>query len=256
MFNSPYFYWLSNQILFQVNCETYNKARQHQRTKIRALGRPTLRFFCVVAALQINTKEATYWPPLLAALYFQGEYVQTKVVGLCSVGALLGFGAWFIKEPSFEPAIGFITGIGVLAANYWPKKSKNYASNRRKGRKSFDYGNNNGRFVIGDGELKFETSWSKAGGDSIHVYNDPASIKGVALVQGVSAINLISNAISYDFSSRSRTPKEGEIVVFENSYGNFAAILVIDIKDNTREDAVDELTFEYVINPNGHVDFT
>ena len=55
-------------VMSQNFTNTHNKARQHQRTKTRALGRPTLRFFCVVAALQINTKEATYWPPLLAAL--------------------------------------------------------------------------------------------------------------------------------------------------------------------------------------------
>ena len=49
--------------------------------------------------------------------------------------------------------------------------------------------------------------------------------------------------------------KKGDIVVFENSYGNFAAVKVIDIKDSTRSDSVDELTFEYIINPDGHADF-
>lgn len=181
--------------------------------------------------------------------------MQTKVVGFCSVAALVGFGAWFYNESSFEPAIGFIVSIGALAANYWPKKPQKYASNRLKGRNSFDYSNNNGRFIIGSNELLFETAWSKASDESIHVYNDPASIKGVALVKGIPAINLISNAKSYDFSSRSRTPQEGDIVVFENSYGNFAAVKIIDIKDNTRSDSIDELTFEYVINSDGHADF-
>lgn len=181
--------------------------------------------------------------------------MQNKVVGLCSVGALIGFAAWFYKEPSYEPAIGFITSVGILAANYWPKKSKKYESKKRKGRESYDYSNNNGRYVIGENELKFEIACSKASGDSIHLYNDPASIKGLALVKGVPAINLISDAKSYDYSSRSRTPQEGEIVLLENSYGNYAAVKIIDIKDSTREDSVDELTFEYVLNPDGHADF-
>lgn len=180
--------------------------------------------------------------------------MQTKVKNFCSVAALVSFGAWFYSDPSFEPAIGFILSIGALAT-YWPKKSKNYASKRLSGRNSFNYSNNNGRFVIGSNELLFETKWSKASDDSIHVYNDPVSINGVALVKGTPTINLISNAKSYDFSSRCRTPEEGDIVLFENSYGNFAAVKVLDIKDSTRSDSIDELTFEYVINPDGHTDF-
>ena len=182
--------------------------------------------------------------------------MQTIVVRFCSIAALVGFGLWFYSEPSYEPVIGFIVAIGGLAHSYWPKKTKKYATRRLKGRKSFDYSNNNGIFAIGDNELKFETKWSKASDQSIHVYNDPASIKAIALVKGIPAINLISNAKGYDFSSRTRTPQEGEIVIFENSYGNFAAVKVIDIKDCTRSDSIDELTFEYVINPENEVGFT
>jgi len=162
----------------------------------------------------------------------------------------MGVDHWFYNEPSFEPAIGFIMSIGALTAKYWPKRTLKYSSEKLKGRKTFDYSNNNGRYVIGKDELKFETAWSKASGNSIHVYNDPSSIKGVP------EINLISNAKSYDFSSRSRTPQEGDIVVFENSFGNYASVKVIDIKDNTRSDLVDELTIEYTINPDQQTDFS
>jgi hypothetical protein len=193
--------------------------------------------------------------PLMWALYFIGGFVQKKVVGFCSFAAAIGFGAWLFKEPSFEPAIGLIISIGALANNYWPKKSAKYASKRLKGRKSFDYSNNNGLFTIGKNDLKFETKWSKAGDESIHIYNDPASIKGLALVKGIPEIIQISNANSYDFSSRTRTPQEGDIIILENSYGNFAALKIIDVKDCTRSDSVDELTFEYVINPDQQVDF-
>ena len=182
--------------------------------------------------------------------------MQSKIIGFSLVAAPIGFAAWFYNEPSFEPAIGFIISIGALAAKYWPNRTLKYSSEKLKGRKTFDYSNNNGRYIIGKDELKFETAWSKASGDSIHVYNDPSSIKGVALVKGVPAINLISDAKSYDFSSRSRTPQEGDIVVFENSFGNYASVKVIDIKDNTRSDLVDELTIEYTINPDKLANFT
>ena len=135
--------------------------------------------------------------------------MQSKVVGFCFVAALVGFGAWFYNDPSFEPAIGFIVSVGALAANYWPKKAQKYSSKRLKGRESFYYNNNNGRFIIGNNDLKFETAWSKASDKSIHVYSDPPSISGVALIKGIPSINLISDAKSYDFSSRSRTPQEG-----------------------------------------------
>jgi len=57
-------------------------------------------------------------------------------------------------------------------------------------------------------------------------------------------------------TSRTRTPQEGEIVILKNRFGNYAALKIIDIKDRTRSDDRDELTFEYVINPNGYTDFS
>ena len=182
--------------------------------------------------------------------------MKNKIIGLSFVIAPLGFLTWFYTEPSFEPAIGFIISIGVLATNYWPKKVVNYTSQNLKGRKTFNYSSNNGHYIIGKNELKFETEWSKASDDSIHVYNDPSSIKRVALVRGVPSINLITDAKSYDFSSRIITPKEGDIVVFENSFGHYAAVKVIDIKDNSRSDSRDELTIEYVISPDKLTDFS
>jgi len=38
---------------------------------------------------------------------------------------------------------------------------------RLSGRVTFDYSNNNGKYIIGNDELLFETAWSKASGDSI-----------------------------------------------------------------------------------------
>jgi hypothetical protein len=57
-------------------------------------------------------------------------------------------------------------------------------------------------------------------------------------------------------SSMVRTIQEHEIAILKNNFDNFAAIRVIDIKDNTRKDDKDELHFEYVINPHGKSDFS
>ena len=101
----------------------------------------------------------------------------------------------------------------------------------------------------------FETKWTKASGDAIHVYNDPPSIASLALAKGVSDICSVRSVEMLDFSSRSRTPEEGDIVVLKNKYRNFAALKILDIKDSSRSDGIDELSFEYVINPNGVEDF-
>ena len=54
-----------------------------------------------------------------------------------------------------------------------------------RGEAIFDYSSHNGRYIIGEGVLQFETAWTKASDRSIHVYNDPASINGVAVAPGL-----------------------------------------------------------------------
>ncbi len=179
---------------------------------------------------------------------------NTIKIGL-GIVVILSF-AWVVSDPSFEPVIGLVASIGVLISNFWPKKKPSYVKNRLRGRVSFDYSNNNGRFIIGENELKFETAWSKASGDSIHVYNDPPSIESLGLAIGITSISQISDASVYTMNSRTRTPQEGEIVIFKNNYGNYAAVQVIDIKDRTRNDDCDELTFKYMINPDGGLSFS
>ena len=120
----------------------------------------------------------------------------------------------------------------------------------------FDYSNHNGHYVIGHGNLSFETMWTKASDTSIHVCNDPPSINGVALAKGFNSIAEVSEAAKLDFTSRCRTPQRGGIVVVRNSQGFYAAVHVIDIKDDTRSDARDELRFRYVIQGNGTDAFT
>ena len=120
----------------------------------------------------------------------------------------------------------------------------------------FDYSSYNGHYVIGRGQLEFETDWSKASDTSIHLDNDPDSINGVAVVKRCTSIGQVVNAASLDYTSRVRTPRRGEIVVLRNTNGFYAAVHVLDIKDDSRNDERDELRFRYAIQSNGSDNFT
>ena len=134
--------------------------------------------------------------------------------------------------------------------------NEKYHEEKNEGRVTFDYSNNNGRYCIGKTVQLFEVKFSKASNTSIHIYNDPASIQTIALVKDVGEISSIDNAEKYDTSSRTRTPLTGQIVVLKNIYGFYAAIKIIEIKDDTRGDKNDEVTFEYIIQTNGTSNFS
>ena len=119
----------------------------------------------------------------------------------------------------------------------------------------FDYSSHDGSYVIGFGTLEFETKWTKASNTSIHVYHDPPSINGVALLGGCTLIGQVANAESLDYTSRTRTPSLRQIVVLRNVNGFYAAVQVLDIKDDSRGDDRDELRFRYAIQSNGSDNF-
>ena len=119
----------------------------------------------------------------------------------------------------------------------------------------FDYSNHNGRYVIGRGHLVFETEWTKASDSSIHVYNHPPSINGVALARGCHSIADVQGAGKLDFSSRARTVPRNGMVVFRNSHGFYAAVHVLDIKDDSRGCDQNELRFRYAIQADGSDSF-
>jgi hypothetical protein len=156
------------------------------------------------------------------------------------------------------PPIGknpFQTIKDFIPQKFIPSNEK-YVSPSICGTVTFDYSNNNGRYALGQGELMFETAWSKAGKTSIHIYNDPESIHTVALAKGVGDINEIIDSRGYDTSSRARTVHVGQIVILQNKSGFYAAIIVLSIKDDTSSDENDEVTFKYQIQTNGSPDFT
>ncbi|CAH1538614.1 SEFIR domain protein [Vibrio owensii] len=129
--------------------------------------------------------------------------------------------------------------------------SERYVSPSLTGQVTFDYSNNNGMYAIGQGALLFELKFSKASDTSIHLYNDAPSVETIALVKDKSQINEIEDARMYNGSSITRTIGLQQIATVMNKNGFFAAIKVLDVKDDSRNDNVDEITFEYVIQSNG-----
>ena len=124
------------------------------------------------------------------------------------------------------------------------------------GTATFDYSSFDGLYRIGDGTYLFETKWSKASDTSIHCYNDPSSIRGVALAPRDATLSDITDASKLNYTSRSRTPEKGRIVVLQNTNGFYAALQIQGIKDDTRSDDRDELAFSYRILTDGTKDFS
>jgi hypothetical protein len=122
-------------------------------------------------------------------------------------------------------------------------RRERYVSPAMSGVVTFDPSNNNGRYVIGAGDMLFETYWSVASNTAIHVLDDPPSIHSVALASGIRAISDIEDASIYDTSSRHRTPHLGEVVVWQNTAGYFAATRIEGLKSRNHGDSVDEVTF-------------
>ncbi|MBL9192878.1 MAG: toll/interleukin-1 receptor domain-containing protein [Opitutaceae bacterium] len=130
-----------------------------------------------------------------------------------------------------------------------------YATSGLSGQVTFDYSNNDGRFSVGVGDHTFETKWSSASGTSIHAYCDGAQVDGIALVSEVRDFADIQDARTYDFSSRTRTPHIGEIVIWRNTSGYFMASRVVAVSARSRGASRDEVSFEYKIAQNGSYNF-
>lgn len=125
--------------------------------------------------------------------------------------------------------------------------TKVYACEAKQGSFTFDYSNNDGKFTIGKDEYLFTTEWSKASNRSIHAYSDPSNIDSIARIKAPCTLSKEKLTGEYDFSSRCRTPNIGDIIIWKNIFGNYAATQIIAISDDTRGANHDELTCEYVI---------
>ncbi|WP_409321459.1 hypothetical protein [Pseudomonas monteilii] len=189
------------------------------------------------------------------------ERGQKKVLFGLGVTFLLLSALWLLVELldmkyPMEPIVVFVGGIATLLASYWPWKP-GYKDKRLKGRVVFDYENTNDhRFVIGKGEMAFTLKFSKAGASSIHMYRDPDDIKRIARIHGAGRFDEVRDITALEYENRAVTPEEGDLVALENSHGSYAIVHIHDIRDATRGDGRDEVTFSFVINPIGKTDFS
>lgn len=160
----------------------------------------------------------------------------------------------YIKAEEYTPAVlaALISekiGIAPLSAKASDVPPPH--SDALSGEVTFDFSAHNGRYVIGTGPMAFETKWSKSDGNSMVLYNEPASINGVAIAMGASSIAEIEDASIYDFTSQTRRPRVGEVAVLRNRNGFYAALEILDVKDDTRGATHDALTFRYSIQSDG-----
>jgi hypothetical protein len=125
-----------------------------------------------------------------------------------------------------------------------------------KGEAQFNYSSHNGRYRIGDGNLEFETCWSKAGNTAIYCYTDSPTVRAVALAPRGTTLIAIPSEEQLDFTSRVRTAELGRFVVLQNRHGFYATLEILEIRDDSRGDKEDLLRFRYWIQSDGSCRFT
>ncbi len=131
-----------------------------------------------------------------------------------------------------------------------------YHSPALKGTVTFDFTNNDHKYTIGTDDWIFETRWSECSDDEMYAYNDAPSILALAVAENVSKFKDVHDFERYDSTSRVRQPRKNvDILVLKNSKGYFAAVKICNIELKRRGGNKNELTFEYVIQPNGTSSF-
>lgn len=113
-----------------------------------------------------------------------------------------------------------------------------------EGKVSFDYKKNSGSYIIGEGDYMFNTHWSECGDNSIHCYRDHVYRLGYNFKY--KEFPTPNEFIQFDFSSRTRSVKVGEIVILENNHHKFAALKILKVV-RRNEDIDHLLEFKYKI---------
>lgn len=167
---------------------------------------------------------------------------------------------WFALEANdikypMEPIVVLVGGLATLLASYWPFKPS-YSDKRCKGRLAGNYRNNNGRFSIGDGDLAFTVEFGHHDGTAIYMYSHPNDIEAIADAREAGNFRDVKDCSVFAYGNRYLVPKEGQIISLKNVNGNYALVQVVDVRAVSVGDDRDEVTFAYVINPNGETDFS
>ena len=128
---------------------------------------------------------------------------------------------------------------------------------RSFGEVAFNYASHDGRFVIGAEPWTFETSWSSAGQGSAHLYNDPAGIEGVAIAEGIASIGQVTPDVvaTADFTSRTRTPRVGQVALLRNTAGFCAAVELLEVGYSAVPSG-NVMRFRFAIQTDGSADFS
>lgn len=160
------------------------------------------------------------------------------------------FGKQIVARPQLGP-----NPFGTLSITPPPPRlsmqPSRYVSPALSGHVSFNYANNNGRYVIGSGEKVFTLQWGEGGMGTIYILSDPPDIRSVALAPTVENLATLGDATQFDNSSRTRTAKIGDAVILENIYGYYAAARVLSVHTReTSKTGEHEIVFDYLIQPN------
>jgi len=124
-----------------------------------------------------------------------------------------------------------------------------------RGQITFDYTSNRGIAEIGTGDAHFATRWSGASNKSICALSNGKLI-AVARAADAASISDIKDAARFDYSSDHQTINEGEIALVRNDKGMYAALKVRDVKARSHGDALDQVTFDFVILEDRSRDFS
>lgn len=124
-------------------------------------------------------------------------------------------------------------------------ESTMYHAPMMQGMVSFCFSNNSGMFTIGNGEYEFITTWSECGYDCIYAYQD--KVGQIGYLSRNSALPTVRKLVNFNYSSRVNKVYLGEVVVWINKFGNFAATKITNIRVKSRGADEDYLELEYVI---------
>jgi len=156
-----------------------------------------------------------------------------------------------VDEVSFEYKV--VSKDSILTINKRPIYNYTLSNANDFGTVTFNYSDNNGEYTISNNKGTFGVDFSKASDTSIYFYSDADNIDSVALIEGYSTIdefvnNNLSNIEKYDYTKRVRTIElnKEQLGISKNSSG-YLIVNVTNIKDDSRSDDVDEVTFNYKI---------
>lgn len=143
-----------------------------------------------------------------------------------------------------KPKLGenpFSSPMAIKIAIKTNIESVKYRSLEMSGQVRFRFDNNSGNYILGVGEYEFATHWSRSGNNSIY-----ASGKIGFLPEAI-ALPKFSELANFDYTSTTRTIHTGQIVIWQNNIGHFAAIKLGDVNSSSHGHPYDEMTFDYKI---------